>query len=284
MTGFRRFGRWGFAVLFCGMVSVAPARELNEQALLKLWTAQSTSPEDHAAVIQACTDYAKANPADPGIPVSRTLAAWHLLKLGKTEESAALFKPYLKSSSDPIRKGASLLAKAWMTRFDALAVKEALQLYYRREFKYPRTLMEFKTGKALKDTTLPPLADRWGLSWSYKLAGFKHLPNMLDQKYELQSSRLGGTTDFKKALAIPYGEELLLQVGKVRTVGENVIVELVRVERSKDPLKPYRPLPGSAFMINEGRSSKDIFLAYVGSRMIILAGLNHWTILPRPGH
>ncbi|MDP2990516.1 MAG: hypothetical protein Q8O57_08135, partial [Kiritimatiellota bacterium] len=67
------------------------ANETQEKALWTLWSLQTNNPAQHEAILAACQQMQKASPTNPLLPVSQGLAAWHGLRLGKTNEAFALF-------------------------------------------------------------------------------------------------------------------------------------------------------------------------------------------------
>ena len=68
-------------VVLATSLSTASA-DTNERGLWQVWRKHTTLTNDHQAVLAACAAFMEQNPGDPLAPVSHTLAAWRLLKMG----------------------------------------------------------------------------------------------------------------------------------------------------------------------------------------------------------
>ncbi len=241
-------------------------RAADEVAFEKLWQTHMGAT-NHARVISACQTFEANNPGDAFIVVARQLQAWHLLKLRQREQAAGILAPMVQTGATGLDKAASELARAWLTRLDREVVRAALQKRYRQEIAFPEKLDIWKANAP----NTPPLSDRWGKRWSYRLAGFSRLPGLRDQKYELQSILLGDSSDLDAALALPYAQQITLNPLSIRrtTSGSPMIV----FENQQS---------GTKTTIGVGTRNEGNFLAFAGRRIILLADYTHWKVLPVP--
>lgn len=240
----------------------ASARAADESALIELGRLQVAKPDDHEALIKACENFAAAHPGDPLLPVARGFQEWHLLRSGHRDEALQMMTADLTLPKDPVGDGARRLAQAWLTRADRDQVVTALQVFYRQQVGYPKTLEELPQ-------TRPPLEDRFGKQWSYRLSGFAKLAGFDDQRYSLQSTALGGMSDFNKALQLPYAAQIAA-----------VPVQVIAIPGNAPAVKFN--LGGSASVVGLGQSGGDLFLAFVGARILVVCDYTHWKILPHP--
>ena len=194
-----------------------PLLAQDEDSLWRLWNQQAASSNAPAADAAACRVYAEQRPNDPLAAVARSLAGWRFLQAGQTNQAVSLLAPQVEAKPDALSLGAAQVAKAWLTRVDRERVKPALQFFYRKQVRYPYSLNELRTDKRLPAELLPPERDRWDEAWRYKLVGFKNIPNLQDQKYELLSATLGADSDLTSALAVPLGERVTVKPVRVRT-------------------------------------------------------------------
>jgi hypothetical protein len=270
-AGSARAGRLVRAVALALALTALHAVAQDEDALAKLWADHTARPDDHEGLLTACTAFGAQRPADPFRAVSESLAAWHLLKLGRNDDAAARLQPWADDSSTPLRLGASLVARSWLTRLDRERVRSALQFFYRKKVRYPYTLGELTADKLLPANLVPPLKDRWGVFWRYELVGFKNLPDLRDQKYELQSVELGAASDLAAALALPCGDGVRVQPVRMRSssVAGHEAVEV------SGPA-------GDRLMLTTGIEDKGLLLAHVGARVLVLCSRGDWKLLPRP--
>ena len=252
----------GFVALLMTGVSAAPA---NEKAFQDLWDRHLAAGGDHALAIQACDAFAAQNPADALLPAAAGIKAWHWLQAGKTEAAAGIFQSTLAGGTDPVAAGAALVAKGWLTRLDREKLLPALRAYYRHEVAYPAKLDDlFKHPKTAEPSKLPA-SDRFGEAWDYRLAGFAKVAGFQNQRFELQSRRLGALSDLATALKAPYG--------------------------LATPVKPVKLLPGSPPMvafkqgaaagaIAAGQEFGGVHLAYLGERFLVVCDPSGWMLFP----
>ena len=260
-----RQGIWFQALLVlwvvCGLNFTA--RAADEDALLKLWKQHVDSPDDHEAAVKACRDFSIAHASDTLLPIVRGLEAWHLLRAAHRSEALQIMTADLAATPGPLTDGARRLAQAWLTRADRDQVTEALQNYYRKHVAYPKTLDQ------LPAEGRPPLTDRFSEPWNYKLTGFGKLPGFNDQKYSLQSARLGDQSDFKGALALPYAARIL-------AVPQQVIIAPGNTQAVKFNVA------GKSVVLGVGLATGDLYLAFAGSKIVVACDYAHWKIYPRP--
>lgn len=247
------------------------AREANEAALLELWTQHLASLDDHEAVLKSCGSFIAANPVDPLIPVVQGIESWHEFRAGRTAEGVKLIEPYLNAPPGPVTDSARTLALGWMARMDRQKVAAALQLYYRKEVAYPKTLAQIASHPKIPPDARPPFNDRFGKPWVYQLVGFGKLAGFADQKYSLQSSTLGDLSDLKAALQVPYAS-------RISAVPEEVI------PAPGNTLAVKFKIPGKAgvAVVGVGQKSGDLHLAFVGSQIVVVCDYTHWKVLLRP--
>jgi len=271
-------------LLLCASLAipaVAPARA-EERALWQLWQQHAAPPYDHAALLEACRTYTDARPNDRLTAVSRTLAAWHLLQLGRRDDAVRIFERFAAAGADPLHNGAHTLSLAWLTRLDREKVKTALEFYYRKNVGYPRTLKDLRDFPALPAALAFPMEDRWGLQWGYRLTGLKMITGLLDQKYALRSQRLAADSDLDQALALPCAARLNVAPVRVRTStpGREVVdFRILSPEGEDAPASGGR----ESLVVSVGRTGNGIHLAYVGRALVIVNDTLHWKIMPRPG-
>ena len=257
------------------LAGAAPGQD--EDGLARLWAQQAAvtnEPAAAAGAAAAALAYADARPADPLAPAARSLAGWQLLRAGKREQAAAAFAAQLEPGTNLLGRLSAQLARAWMTRLDRERVKDALQFFYRKEVRYPYSLLELRNDQRVPAALAWPERDRWDEAWRYRLVGFKNLPGLQDQKYELLSASLGADSDLKAALAVPCGERIALRPVRVRTtaVAGREVVEFARTGAG-----------GGTVLLTAGQASDDgLLLAYLGFRIVIVADRFHWRPLPRP--
>ena len=239
------------------------ARAAEEGAVLELWTQHIETPNDHEAVLKACRDFAKAHPDDPLLPVVRGLEAWHQLRTDHRADALQIMAADLAAPPGPIADGARRIALGWISRVDREQVADALQAYYRKQVAYPKSL------ELLPPDPKRPANDRFSKPWTYKLTGFAKVPGFTDQKYSLQSGFLGDTSDFKTAVQLPYAArisatpaQVVAGPGKLPAVKFNVA--------------------GGAPVIAVGQAAGDLYLAFVGARIVVVCDYTHWKIFPRP--
>ena len=251
------------------LASAVVANAADEQGLWAVWTLHQDSPDDHAGVVAACEEFAKRAPDDPLVAVTCGLAGWHLLQDNKLTGARTCFETLLDRRDSPLQRAASEMARAWLTRLDVPRMRAALRQYYLEHVGYPASLEELKT---LPGTDELPLTDRWQRPWEYRLTGYRLLRDMSDQKYKLGSRKLGSTLELDTALSRPYASGISL--APVETVRQGAR-EVVRFESRAGGTAPPLLLPGH-------RHEGTIF-AWMGERLVVLADVDHWQVLPKPG-
>jgi hypothetical protein len=251
--------------------------------LLELWRHHLAETDDSAALLEAYRTFVGMEGTEAFVGVGATLRAWHLLKLGRVTEAAGVLEPYLAAGRTHLGMGTSMLARSWMTRIDREHVKEALQVYYRKEVRYPNTLRELADYPGLPDEVTPPYQDRWNLPWRYKLVGLKAIPGLRDQKYELMSPKLGEDSDLERALAEPYGGRTRIAVSRLLSgqAGQEVL-EVVCRPVTGEAEGEVSDAKGETAVLSVGSSFGAIYLAYVGERIVIVCDRDYWTLLPKP--
>jgi hypothetical protein len=246
------------ALLWSGL-----ARATEEGALLDLWTQHIESPDDHDAVLKACRSFAKAHPDDPLLPVVRGVEAWRQLRSGHRAEALQMMTSDLAAPPSAVNEGARRIAQGWMTRVDREQITAGLQAYYRKQVAYPRALDQ------LPVEARQPANDRFGKPWNYRLTGFAKLPGFTDQKYSLQSAFLGDTSDLKAALKLPYASRISATPVQVVAGPGNL------------PAVKFT-IAGSAPVVGVGQATGDLYLAFVGERIVVVCDYTHWKVFPRP--
>lgn len=261
---FKGIGSVAFFLAFtlvCRGQSVKP----DERGLWKVWCAGTNSAFEAAESLEACKEFTAGAPKDPFVVVVSGFAAWHYLKTGNTGAAVQLFESMLvaKEPATVIQKAGDRMARSWLTRLDREQVALALKKIYLRDIEFPASLEALKT---LKNVPLPPMADRWGKPWSYRLASA--IEGMAAHRYVLESGLLGADSDLKKALKRPYADGLQLRA--VRMVsGLTDTVEL----KTDTGMSLHRQL---------GREVNNGSLVFLGSNIIVLSDGNHWSVLPKP--
>lgn len=260
------------------------AAEPNERALAQLWYQHSTNASDHEALLASCQSFTSQNPSDPFVTVGQTLSAWNLLHLGRQAEAVAILNRHIYRAGTPLEDGVASLAKAWLTRMDRERVKAALQFYYRREVKYPRSLEELYAYKPLTKELTPLRQDRWDTNWRYALIGFKSMPGLLDQKYEISSSRLGRGSDLAESLAVPYGD--LIHIRPIRMLsskqgGEVVEWMLSPPSSATDDDATAKPA-GQTVALGIGSIADGPGVVYIGRTILVVHDNYHFKIFVRP--
>ena len=247
----------------------------NETALLTLWQQHTKQPDQHDKIIAACRNYVTANPADELVRVVQGIEAWHLLAADRQKDAVTLLESHLSNSAKAPVIGAANLANAWLSRLDLEDVKLVLQHFYRKEVRYPASLNELSDHPGIPPNLPFKLVDRWGQRWDYRLTGFASVPGFRNQRYAIRCDRITDTSDITEALALPYAGTIPARPKRVRSMrGGNEVVEFVAWRDGREH--------GPRFQLGPGRTSHGLFLAYCGSRIIIICDLTHWYVLPRP--
>jgi len=259
-----------FLCLLCSGANAA-----NETDFLKLWQLHMKQPDQHAEVVEACRDFVTKNRVDELIKVVQGVEAWHLLKSGQEKDAIALLQSHLSNGERGPDAGAAILAKAWLSRLDLEDVKQALQLYYRKEVGYPERLDDLTGHPGTPPTLKYSLTDRWNRPWSYRLTGLKSTPGFRNQHYSIACTKLADSSNINDGLALPYAGSINVRATGITTIqGGRSIVELATWHNGREQ--------GQRVQLGVDRITGDIFLAYVGSKLIIVCDHNHWKVLPKP--
>ena len=247
----------------------ALAGEADENGLLILWKRHTATPENHAEIVGLCRQYEQSLPSSPYLPVVHGLAAWHQLAAGQTEEARTNLESLVSSATTPIPRAANRMALCWLTRLDLEAVRRALTAIYADKVEFPSSLSALMGIPAARR---PPLTDRWGQHWNYKLTEYAHIPGLLKQRYSLESGELGETSDLQRALKIPYASRIQLAP--------------VQVLPSQGDLHPVTfeapgPKPVPVTLVEDANYLKITFV-HVARSLIILSDGDHWLVVPPP--
>ena len=267
------------------MSRVPAAAEPNENALWLLWNQHTaTNAADQEALLAACQTYTNQYSSDPFVLVGQTMTAWNLLRLGRQAEAAAILTRHLARTDTPLENGASHLARSWMTRIDREKVKAALQFYYRREVRYPRSIEELIAYAPLPKDLAPPGRDRWGANWQYALVGFRSLTGLLDQQYALSAQKLGNGSELAAALAAPYGD--MMRVRSIRMLSSKPGGEIVEWLIAPPPAVPAdaeKAKPAERTVaLGVNASAEGLSIAHIGRTILIVYDNYHWKLLARP--
>ena len=270
-----------FLLILTGRLAFG-ASEAQEKSLWALWNLQTNKPTQHKAIVAACQQMQKASPTNPLLPVFQGLAAWHNLRLGKTNEAFAIFSKMAAvapatavtpatavAPATPTMTAGVEMGRRWLTRLDREKVRSALAVYYRNAIEYPINLQPLK--KTIKDAPLP-LTDRWGTPWQYQLAAFKIIKVAPGQRYLLQSKTLLKTSDLAAALEWPYAGRILLQPRSLVISGggaQNVVFQTPGDRPEK-------------ILLSEGGQAAGVTLTYIGAQILILCDGDHWRVVIKP--
>ncbi|MEO6739609.1 MAG: hypothetical protein ABIP20_05105 [Chthoniobacteraceae bacterium] len=256
------------ATLICISACVHAA---NEAALLELWNQHIATPEEHDETIKACRAFATANANDPLLPVVQDIEAWHHFRAGRAQDAWRILQPQLTAPVGPITNAARALAQGWFTRLDREKVAASLQIYYRKEVAYPKTLDLIAKHPKIPAEVRPPFIDRFGQPWNYQLTGFAKATGFPDQKYSLQSTTLGDLSELKAAIAAPYASRIrAVPVGIVPAPGNTFAVKFTNVGKA-----------GTA-IVAVGQASGDLHVAFAGSSIVVVCDHTHWKVFPKP--
>jgi len=256
----------------------------DERALWEVWKLHQDAPDDHEAVAAACEEFVKTHTRDPFIGVADTLGAWHLIKAKRYADGIKILAKYTDRPNDSLSRAANMVASSWLTRIDRERIKIALQFYYRREIGYPRNLKELAAYEALPKKLAFREKDWWDNPWDYRLVGFKRIPNLLNQKYRLRSSKLGEGSDLAEALALPYGSEIRvrpLAVNSALRHGLELIEMEILPEADENATADTSRRPKTA-MVGAGTMTEGVFLAHIGEKILIVCDRCHWKLFGKP--
>ncbi len=237
----------------------------SEPDFLALWSTHRKTPENHVAISAACNAFRSDHPRSQFRSVCDALDAWHMLAASQTNDAARLLRSLSRSTkSSALDVAARDIARAWLTRLDREAVREALETEYTKNIAYPETLDGLK---AMPDP--PRMKDRWNREWIYRKTGFKLLTGLHGQRYSLESLRLKPHTDLRDALARPYGGDLRLAVAReISRKAGSEIVEL-RFETGGETSK---------VVLSMGATKKGLAYVYRGRSFMIFAN-DYWHVV-----
>src|SRR5450759_2647485 len=126
-----------FVFILAGRLAFG-ASETQEKALWTLWSLQTNNPAQHEAIVAACQQMQQASPTNPLLPVGQGLAAWHSLRLGKTNEAFVFLGEMAAAApTTPNATAGAEMGRRWLTRLDREKVRGALAVYYRNAIEYP---------------------------------------------------------------------------------------------------------------------------------------------------
>jgi hypothetical protein len=120
--------------------------------------------------------------------------------------------------------------------------------------------------KSLDLTPAPPLTDRWGQPWAYRLDS--KIKGMEGQRYILESSVMGVHSNLKKDLAVPYADRIDLKPFRMSTSIRNAV--------------EFKTSTGQSVLRQAGDGSNRINLVYLGTYIVVLSDGSHWAVLPKP--
>ena len=264
-----------YAAVFIAPALVLPvvAADPDELALVALWRNHerlSIVPANHAEVVAQCAQYGKYFPGSSYLPVAHGLAAWHMLAAGQRKDAVAVFDQMISSSTDPVAMAGNQMALRWMTRLDREVVVAALLGYFGDHVVYPESIHVFDNVPLV---TRPPLVDRWGRAWKYRLAAFKHLKRAKKQRYILESSELDPLTDLKDALNVPYASRINIKPVSIMAA----VPGLNSVMFETTNANPVRAVMGE-----NGLFQRRITFVRLTSSFVLLTDGDHWLLTARP--
>ena len=252
-------------LFFCGRN--ARAGESEERVLWELWKLHGLE-SNHVAVAAGCRKAEKDLGASPLAAVPRGLLAWHLLKTGSTSNAEVAATAMLTPGASPVEQAAAEMAKRWLTRFDRERVRAALREVFKRDIRYPETLDA--VGK-LPPELRPPMQDRWGRAWKYGPAALPHIKGVQNSSFGIESPVLGPDSDLAAFGRQPYPEAPGLKPVAVSTEGARTVTfETTDARRDR-------------VVLGEGTAHKNVTLAYIGDRILVLSDGDHWFVIARPG-
>ena len=258
-------------LLFASCLAAGSVRAVEEDDLQELWKLHLAAGENHEAAIKACQDYTRRHADDALLPMVRGVVEWHLLRGGHRSEAQQMMAADLTAPAGAVQDGARRIALAWATRADRQQVVALLQSYYRKEVAYPKSIEQALTVLGVPENARPPMKDHFGQPWQYALTGFAKLQGFADQKYSLQSTALGDTSDFKGALELPYASRIVA-----------VPTQIVSLPGENGQAVKFNLGASESALIGVGRGAGELYLAYVGAAVIVVCDYTHWKVIPRP--
>ena len=227
--------------------------------------AEQLGEGDLAAAAATCRAAISSGAMGRFSPVAESLLGADILAAGQTDDAAkALSKLLIQDSvnADPVSRAADTHARRWLSRIDREKVVAALKAYYADHVEYPSTLEPFRQLRPA-----PPLRDRWGDPWAYKLANFKLLKGVKAQRYTLESRSMARGSDLRRALESRPASALPKDWTVARGGGDSVSVIVTTPS-------------GERTVIREGSAHAGIrFVALAGQHALFSSGDN-WFVAP----
>lgn len=256
--------RLGLALLLgavgasAGLAQSAP----DEAEAVRVWQAHSRVPADPAAVLVAGTRFEQQYPGSEWLPFVQGLTAWQAMTSGSTQAAVQAWERMAAAGpANPLAEAGRNQALRWLTRLDREQVRAALRTVYRRDVQYPATL---EALRALSPP--PPLTNRWGRAWTYRLESLQQVKGLSGQRYLLESPGMSGQSDLAAALEKPYRLPVALEPQRVESGAGK---------------RPTLQCAGN-LMIAEGSEYKGLTLVHVGVYSLIFTDADRWFLLPRP--
>jgi hypothetical protein len=247
-------------------VALHAARPEEERAVAFLYDQWKNGPANATSVVQAADEILPRLAPGPWRDAGEAFRTFALLEAGQTDKARLALEALHGSPSTA--PAVAEWCKRWLTRLDREKVREALRASYRREIRFPESLAPLAAI-----SPPPPMTDRWGAPWRYRLSPPKRIPGITAQSYLLESPSLGRLSDLAAALAQPRPESPSIRpVGLVPQPGQTM--PLVRFETIRPPVEQA---------ILAVRSSwKGVTLLDVGETFLLLAENDYLFVLRRP--
>lgn len=174
-----------------------PSPEAAVAALLQRHSEQ-LAEGDAASAAASCRKALASGAMGRFAPLAESLLGADLLASGQTDEAVKTLAKLIVQdamNADPVARAADTHARRWLSRLDREKIIVLLKAYYADNVEYPDTLEPIRNLKPA-----PPMRDRWGDQWIYKLADFKLLKGVKGQRYTLESRNMGRASDLNRAI------------------------------------------------------------------------------------
>jgi hypothetical protein len=255
-------------VLVSSAASFASESLESERQLWVIWKKHKSSQSEHKEIITQCNRMEQKCPNSSLLVPAKEIKAWHLFRLKQISSGYNLFNGIVNEYSlNPVVTAGKEVARRWLTRLDREKLRIYLKKYYTSNIRFPESLAVFARLPASKQ---PPLKDQWGHKWDYSLVNFKYLKGFNDQKYTLESKKLGNNSDFSEMINKPYKTSLEIEPVKTLKSGSQETIKF-KVDGLKQNI-----------ILSEGSDVRGITLAYLGKRIIILSDGDYWVVMPKP--
>ena len=258
------------AALLILLAGLQGAFAANEKDFYELWKKHESDPSRHDEIIAQCRKFSEFNSADPLRDVAKSLEAWHLLVAGRSNEAWEIFESQAALAGDGVRTGTARVAKGWLSRREREKVAASLKLFYREEIGFPKSLAEISNHPKIPAEARPPVNDRFGAPWKYRLSGFEKMPGFENQKYSLECAELGPLSDLRKSLELPYAGHLKIKPVAVNPGPAGSIVSFQGSDSK------------AMTVIGEGEAAKGIQLAFAGPGLVMVCDGTHWKVFLKP--